>query len=85
VVLAYAIIGFFFGVTAYVILDTFQLSYIVQIIRVPWLVTGILGALCYLVINIVLSYLPSTSPSTFLPRLQDKLPAEIIENREALE
>lgn len=85
VVLAYAIIGFFFGVMAYVTLDTFQLSYIVEITRAPWLVTGVLGALSYLVINLVLSYLPPSSSSTFLPRLQKKLPAEISENREALE
>ena len=46
-VLAYACIGFVFGVTAYVILDTFRLSYVVPITRVPWLITGVLGALCY--------------------------------------
>ena len=84
-VLAYAIIGFVFGVTAYVVLDTFRLSYVVPITRVPWLVPGVLGAFCYLAVNIVLWYLPPTAPSTFLPRLQEQLSAERIENREARE
>lgn len=60
-VIAHATIGFFFGVTAYFILDTFRLSYVLQATSVPWLVTGVLGALLYLSASILLMYAPSTS------------------------
>jgi hypothetical protein len=61
-ILAHTLIGFFFGVTAYFILDTFRLSYVVQTTPVPWLVTGVLGTLLYLSMNLVLSYAPPASP-----------------------
>jgi hypothetical protein len=40
------------------ILDTFGLGYVIQTTYVPWLVTGVLGALFYLSMSIVLVLSP---------------------------